>query len=248
MDGQAKSSLMSALIDKQRPREGALTPHRPMGVRCETILLRIEGCPRGEASHPGPQGRRPPEVEQVLDGLDRVDLLLERSTWLTRVDSHLFRVLLSRRLRLPLPLSSRLCRCSRSLDIFGHHRAACSRAEVLGRRGFSVESVAARICREGGARLATNLFVRDMDLRPPNVIDSRRLEVVADWLRLCLEACSWPWTPRWCLLCIVTARLDVTQPMLMELFWRWHDARRRQRTQNWWHLGPELVWLSGLAR
>ena len=23
---------------------------------------------------------------------------------------------------------------------------------------------------------------------------------------LCLEACSWPWTPRWCLLCIVTAQ------------------------------------------
>ena len=50
------------------------------------------------------------------------------STWLTRVDSHLYRVLLSRRLRLPLPLSSSLCRCGRSLDVFGHHRAACSRA------------------------------------------------------------------------------------------------------------------------
>ena len=32
--------------------------------------------------------------------------------------------------------------------------------------------------------MATNLFVRDMDLRPPNVIDSRRLEVVADGLPL----------------------------------------------------------------
>ena len=40
------------------------------------------------------------------------------STWLTRVDSHLFRVLFSRRLRLPLPLSSRQCRCGRSLDVF----------------------------------------------------------------------------------------------------------------------------------
>ena len=76
------------------------------------------------------------------------------------------------------------CRCGRSLDVFGHHRAACSRAGVLGRRGFSVESVAARICREGGARVTTNLLVRDMDLRPPNVIDSRRLEVVADGLPL----------------------------------------------------------------
>ena len=54
------------------------------------------------------------------------------ASFLTRIDSALFRVLLLRRLRLPLPLS-------RPLDSFGHHRAACSRAGVLGRRGFSVE-------------------------------------------------------------------------------------------------------------
>ena len=36
----------------------------------------------------------------------------------------------------PLPLSSRTCRCGRPLDIFGHHRAACSRGslEVVGSR------------------------------------------------------------------------------------------------------------------
>ena len=106
------------------------------------------------------------------------------SNSLTRMESHPFRVLLLRRLRLPLPLSSRQCRCGRSLEVFGHHRAACSRAGVLGPQGFAVESVAARICREGGARVATNLTVRDMDLRPPNVNDGRRLEVVADGLPL----------------------------------------------------------------
>ena len=61
-----------------------------------------------------------------------------------RIDSHLFRVLLLRRLRLPLPPVSRTCRCGRLLDPFGHHRAACSRAGVLGRRGFALESVGAR--------------------------------------------------------------------------------------------------------
>ena len=35
----------------------------------------------------------------------------------------------------------------------------------LGRRGFAVESAIARICREGGARVSTNVFVRDLDLR-----------------------------------------------------------------------------------
>ena len=72
------------------------------------------------------------------------------SNWLTRIEPHLFRVLFLRRLRLPLPLSSRQCRCGRSLDVFGHVRAACSRAGVLGRRRYAVESVASRICCEGG--------------------------------------------------------------------------------------------------
>ena len=55
---------------------------------------------------------------------------------------------------------------------------------VLGRRGFALESAAAQVCREAGARVATNLFVRDMDLGVPNGRDSRRLEVVADGLPL----------------------------------------------------------------
>ena len=67
---------------------------------------------------------------------------------------------------------------------FLHHRASCSRAGVLGRRGFAVESAAARICREGGARVTVNMLVRDMDLPVPNARDARRLEIVADGLPL----------------------------------------------------------------
>ena len=44
------------------------------------------------------------------------------ANFLTRIDPALFRVLLLRRLRLPLPLSSRLCRCGRPLDSFGESR------------------------------------------------------------------------------------------------------------------------------
>ena len=83
---------------------------------------------------------------------------------LVRFDSQIFRVLLLRRLRLPLPLSRRFCRCGRLIDEFGHHRAACAQAGVLGRRGFALESVVARVCREGGARVTTNMFVRDLEL------------------------------------------------------------------------------------
>ena len=103
---------------------------------------------------------------------------------LFRIEPQCFRVLLLRRLRLPLPLSQRTCRCGRPLYIFGHHCAACAAASVLGRRGFAIESVVARICREGGARVTANMFVRDMDLQDFDRLDGRRLEVVADGLPL----------------------------------------------------------------
>ena len=102
------------------------------------------------------------------------------SSPMTRMEPALFRVLLQRRLALPLPLSNRTCRCGRPLDAFGHHRAACARCGVLGRRGFALESAAGRVCREAGTRVATNQFVRDLDLGVPNANDNRRFEVVAD--------------------------------------------------------------------
>ena len=46
--------------------------------------------------------------------------------------------------------------------------------------GFAVESAGARICREGGARVTTDM----MDLPMPLANDSRRLEIVADGLHL----------------------------------------------------------------
>ena len=57
-----------------------------------------------------------------------------------------------------------------------------SRAGVLGRRGFALESAGARICREAGARVSTNVCVRDLDLPAPNVHDARRLEIFAEGL------------------------------------------------------------------
>ena len=83
------------------------------------------------------------------------------TTRATRIDPQPFRILLCRRLHLPLPLTLRTCRCGRQLDMF-----------------------AAQICREAGARLSTNVFVRDLDLAAFNVLDGRRLEVLADGLTL----------------------------------------------------------------
>ena len=58
------------------------------------------------------------------------------------------------------------CRCGRFLDVFGHHRAACAEAGVLGRRCYALESAAARVCWEAGARVGTHILVRDLDLVP----------------------------------------------------------------------------------
>ena len=102
---------------------------------------------------------------------------------LTRIEAPLFRVLVQRRLRLPLPLSQRICGCGLSIDPLGHHRA-CSRTGALGRRGFALESALARVCREAGGRVAPNLFVRNMDLGVPRAGDNKRLEVVVDGFHL----------------------------------------------------------------
>ena len=109
---------------------------------------------------------------------------------------HIFRVLLLRRLGLPLPLTARFCRCGHPLDSCGHHRAACARAGVLGRRGYAVESAAGRICREAGGRVTQNIMVRDLDLEHLQGPGGRRLEVVADGLPL-FGGPNWPLTRRW---------------------------------------------------
>ena len=103
----------------------------------------------------------------------------------TRPECHMgddvFRVTLLRRLRLPLPPTARVCRCGGELDILGDHCAACATAGVLVRRAVPVERVVAQICREAGGRVATDVFLRELNLGLP-ITDARRLEVVANGL------------------------------------------------------------------
>ena len=127
-----------------------------------------------------------------------VALLTSPSSPLTGIESPLFRaLLLQRRLRLPLPLSERMCRCGHFIDSYGHHRAACSRTGVLGRRGFALESVAVRICREAGGPIAANLFVTWIWGCPgEGTTGAWRLS----WtVCLFMAVPSWQLTPRWSL-------------------------------------------------
>ena len=53
---------------------------------------------------------------------------------------------------------------------------------------FALESAAARVCQEVGARVSLNVRVQDMDLDRSNVLDNRRVGIVADGLPLFMGA------------------------------------------------------------
>ena len=69
------------------------------------------------------------------------------------------------------------CRCGGASDPLGDHRAACPTAGVLCARSAPLESAAARVCREAGARVASNVLLRDMNIDAP-ALDARRIEVL----------------------------------------------------------------------
>ena len=100
----------------------------------------------------------------------------------TQYPTHLFRILVLRRLRLPIPLTARHCRCRRTLDTYGDHRAACAQSGILRNRSTPLERAAARMCREAGARVTTNTLLTDLNLDHIHRQDDRRIEVIANGL------------------------------------------------------------------
>ena len=91
-----------------------------------------------------------------------------------RLEPASFRVLLLRRLRLQLPLVPATCPCRRRLDALGDHRASCPRSGLLRPRAIPLERADARMCREAGATVSTNVHNQD----------DRRIEVIANGLLL----------------------------------------------------------------
>ena len=95
------------------------------------------------------------------------------------IPTHLFRVLLLERLQLPLPVDEAVCSgCHAPLDPLGRHRAACARTGRLKKRATPIERMLVRVCREGGARVRYNAFLRDMNVGV-RASDERRIEVLA---------------------------------------------------------------------
>ena len=83
--------------------------------------------------------------------------------------STVYRLLLRRRLRRPLPMTSRCGRCRRALDLCGDHRAACAQGVYA----------AKKICREA-ARVTTNTRIIDLSIHHADTQDDRRIEVIAN--------------------------------------------------------------------
>ena len=55
---------------------------------------------------------------------------------------------------------------------------------ALSKRGFTLEFALTRICREAGARVRTNQFLRDLNLQEISSNDGRRIEIICDGLPL----------------------------------------------------------------
>ena len=194
-----------------------------------------------------PSSQRLPMTRQPCSGL-KPDLWRLRlsSPYLsmkeTRIDPQPFRLLFSCAVCDSLYLCNRApsCRCGRPLDVLGHHRAACANAGVLGRRGWVLENVAARVCREAGGRVRTNLAVRDMDLGAmSSLMDVAWKSLLTDCH--CGVGPSWRWTPPWFALSRTMVSLSgALRPPTGSL---WHAPRRRKERTY-----PELTGEHGRAR
>ena len=117
------------------------------------------------------------------------------------------------------------------LDVLGHHRSACAVVGTLGRSGFPLENAAARICREAGGRVRTNVLVRDLDLGVVDQFVARRIQVVVDELLLFQEA-----------------QLAVDTTLVCPLTWEGEAKPRTATTSGKEARYPELAGNGGRAR
>ena len=90
-----------------------------------------------------------------------------------RIDPQLFRVLLLRRLRLQLPFYCAFVRVWPSYRQLGPPPLGMLSCWDPWAQGYPLETAAARICREAGGRVRTNVFLRDLDLGVGGVLDGR---------------------------------------------------------------------------
>ena len=147
---------------------------------------------------------------------------------LTRIDPAHFRVLLLRRLRLPLPLSARSCRCGRPLDSRGH----TTEQDAQG-RGFWEDADTRWTAQQQG------FVAREAHVSPQtwwSEIWTWRHQIMqmrVGWRSSltgchCLAAHSWRSTRPWSPFCTATGRHALAP--LTTTAQRWLPPRRKERT------------------
>ena len=121
------------------PRTGSPQNHLSGGNAWRVLMSRRHACrgPSGPSSH---HQMEPFLGLSVVHSCHPFHVLTSES----RLEPHL------RRFWCSLPLSAHSRQRGRLLDDRGHDQVAGGRAGVLGRRGFPIESRAARVCREAG--------------------------------------------------------------------------------------------------
>ena len=120
--------------------------------------------------------------------------------------------------------------CQSPLDPLGRHSAACPRTGRLRKRATPIERVLARVCREAGARVRFNAFLRDMNIGV-GANDGRRIEVPAQDLpcfggaQLAVDVT---------LRCALARMANLTRalPMRMGQCLLRHATTKKPRTQN----------------
>ena len=167
--GQAARSFGDPLHGWQRAATACLD-----AAACDSLLFDLDRASRALLlSQAGPGGSRALTVLPTAPEF--------------RMPSDCMRVLLLRRLRLPLPHTPARCRCGGTLDALGDHRAACPTAGVLGPRGVPLEKAAARVCREGGARQAKRRRTPRAGNAKPRIREARPKDITLLVAKRCEE-------------------------------------------------------------
>ena len=93
-----------------------------------------------------------------------------------------FRVMMCRRLRLPIVLAEHVCEgCGDALDAFGDHYAACMRTGRVQARARPAERAWERVLKEAGATTYFQKLLRETTL-PVDPTDARRIDILATGL------------------------------------------------------------------
>ena len=101
-----------------------------------------------------------------------------------RIEPHLYRTIMLCRLRQPLTITYSICNFHRIIDPLSDHLALCATCGALVQRSYAQELAVARVFREAGRRVRTNILLRDLNVQGIDPRDGRKIEMIVDGFSL----------------------------------------------------------------